>query len=276
MCNDKEIASTVSSTLVWLARFLRDYRYSMEPKRLSRAAVSMLAAGISPQTPVLVHIATHVAKFQRQDGGWSDPEETAWSMAALSQLMPDNITVTTKGLKWLATMRHLDGAWGYNPRDFCRIPTTALVCSLVPQVANQPAREWITGEWRRDFRGPAKLSYKGGFFLLSSCDTGSPLDEGLVEETISHLVHDQNDDGGFGPWKNHPIGSEAWSTGVVLWGLSQWAERVDSDIFERALLWLKNSQLPSGVWPYHYLDDGASMAVIGATAAMRQLRAGIR
>ena len=93
----------------------------------------------------------------------------------------------------------------------------------------------------------------------------------LVARTITHLAEDQNDDGGFAPWKDHPIGSEAWSTGVVLWGLSRWGELVDRTVLEKALEWLQRTQLPSGYWPYHYLDEGTSLALIGAVSAMKAL-----
>jgi len=92
-----------------------------------------------------------------------------------------------------------------------------------------------------------------------------------VFRTIEHLAKDQNEDGGFGPWKEHPIGSDPWSTGVVLWGLSRWIENVDPVVIEKALDWLRKTQLPSGYWPYHYLDDGTSLALIGAVSAMKAL-----
>ena len=120
--------------------------------------------------------------------------------------------------------------------------------------------------------GIVQLSYKAGFFLLSTGNKKELVDSSLVEKTIEYLSQDQNDDGGFAPWKNHPIGSDPWSTGVVLWGLSKWGDRVDKQIFKKALMWLRKSQLPCGVWPYHYLDDGASMAVLGIVGAQKVLQ----
>ena len=95
----------------------------------------------------------------------------------------------------------------------------------------------------------------------------------LVAQTIAHLAQDQNSDGGFAPWKGHPIGSDPWSTGVVLWGLSRWVDQVDHAVLEKALNWLQETQLPSGYWPYHYLDDGTSLALIGSVAALKSLKA---
>ena len=38
-----------------------------------------------------------------------------------------------------------------------------------------------------------------------------------------------------------------------------------------AVDWLNKTQLPNGYWSYHYLDDGTSMAVIGAVASLKAL-----
>ena len=128
--------------------------------------------------------------------------------------------------------------------------------------------DWLLDEWRKDFAGPVRLSYKAGFFLLAMAQKQK---NDLIVQTISHLAQDQNDDGGFGPWRDHPIGSDPWSTGVVLWGLSKWIDLVDAMVIEKALAWLRKTQLPSGYWPYHYLDDGTSLALIGAVSAMKAL-----
>ncbi|HOK07723.1 MAG TPA: terpene cyclase/mutase family protein [Syntrophales bacterium] len=152
-----------------------------------------------------------------------------------------------------------------------RISMTGLVSALIPDVVERRDVDWMRSEWQRDFGGPVRLSYKGGFFLL-----GMPRDREntLVSRTISHLAEDQNEDGGFAPWRGHPIGSDPWSTGVVLWGLSKWIGHVDPVVVEKALHWLGKTQLPSGYWPYHYLDDGTSLALIGAVYAMKASAAG--
>jgi hypothetical protein len=128
----------------------------------------------------------------------------------------------------------------------------------------------VRREWERDLDSPIKLSYKGAFYLLSEA-TENCHNIDLPIDTLGHLEQDQNDDGGFGPWKNHPIGSDPWSTGVVLWGLSKWIDKVNPDVVERALRWLEKTQLPSGYWPYHYLDEGTSYALIGAASAIKAL-----
>ncbi|MEI7451423.1 MAG: hypothetical protein WCJ75_17580, partial [Desulfomonile sp.] len=207
---------------------------------------------------------------QRPDGGWSDPEETAWAASAILFVHGNSDPRSQEATKWLNNVRLPTGGWGRHPRDQARIPITALISSLVPAAFKSEDITWLKNEWARDFLGPVRLSYKASFYLLAM---PQGQENELVEQTIAHLAQDQNSDGGFAPWKNHPMGSEAWSTGVVLWGLSRWRDNVDHKVLERALDWLQKTQLPSGYWPYHYLDEGASLALIGAVAAMKALAA---
>jgi len=209
---------------------------------------------------------------QHHDGGWSDPEETAWAIAVLSQLSEKNSEVVNKAMNWLGDVRHSAGGWGRHPRDQVRIPTTALVISLVPSIATPKDKAWIRQAWEKDLNRPVHLSYKGGFYLLAANSENAETIDPLVSRTIAYLADDQNDDGGFGPWRGHPVGSDPWSTGVVLWGLSKWIDYADPVIIEKALAWLEKTQLPSGYWAYHYLDEGTSYALIGAVSALRALK----
>ena len=200
-----------------------------------------------------------------------DPEETAWVASFISVVKGKTDMVVSNAIQWLKSNRHDNGGWGKHSRDRARIPTTSLVLALVPEAGVDEDYKWLTQEWTNDLSESVQLSYKAGFYLLVA---GHPLFKGkldLIDRTITHLVKDQNDDGGFGPWRNHPIGSDPWSTGVVLWGLSKWIDRFDSAVIERALQWLQATQLPSGYWPYHYLDEGTSYALIGAVSAMRAM-----
>lgn len=212
-------------------------------------------------------IGNSIKRSVKPDGGWSDPEETAWATSLLS--VHNESEAIHRATRWMSLARSKGGGWGRHPRDQVRIITTALVIALVPEVAREADWAWLRAEWARDMERPVKLSYKGGFYLLAEKkDTETP----LPDATIRFLEQDQNDDGGFGPWKDHPIGSDPWSTGVVLWGLSRWIDRVDKTIVEKALSWLERTQLPSGHWPYHYLDEGTSYALIGAVSTLKTLQ----
>lgn len=241
----------------------------IEATRVARAYFALISLN---DDQIMDAEATNMfLKIQRPDGGWSDPEETAWAVSVISQLEGEKEEAIKKAENWLNSVRYPGGGWGRHPRDQVRIPTTALVITLVPSVATDLDREWVRQAWEKDMASPVQLSYKGGFYLLTVDRETSDAADPLVTSTIAHLAEDQNDNGGFGPWKDHPIGSDPWSTGVVLWGLSKWIDRVDLQVIEKALDWLEKTQLPSGYWPYHYLDEGTSYALIGAVSAMRAM-----
>lgn len=261
----------VSASLGALRGFVRhSLDRSLEPLRLARVATAMHFLSTVTSGQLLGRAAEYLRNTQSSDGGWSDPEETAWASSVISELAGGNNKAVLKAKSWLNEIRHPGGGWGRHPRDMARIPTSALVLTLVPDVALPGDIAWVRREWQRDLSGTVKLSYKGAFYLLSEA-AGEYPDGALLTNTIDHLEHDQNDGGGFGPWKDHPIGSDPWSTGVVLWGLSKWMDRVNPKVIEKALRWLERTQLPSGYWPYHYLDEGTAYALIGAASAIKAL-----
>lgn len=241
---------------------------SLDQIRIMRAVYALLLVGNPPSSPLFQRSADYIVSTRQQDGGWVDSEESAWAIAAIRAIYGHTPTLVQSSVTWLDRARKPTGGWGRNTRGKARITTTALVAALVPNVVKHDDITWLIKEWHRDFNGPVRLSYKAGFFLLA---VPAMHTEEIVTRTLTHLSEDQNHDGGFGPWKNHPIGSDPWSTGVVLWGLSRWMTMVDKTVIHKALAWLERTQLPSGYWPYHYLDDGTSLALIGAVAAMKAL-----
>jgi len=240
----------------------------IECVRVGRAGYCLSAAFLLDKS-LLSKLIGYMLERRFDGGGWADPEETAWSLGLLSQMINGNRGGFEEDHAWLSEVRFPCGGWGHHSRDQARIPATALVIALVPEVATEVDWAWLRNEWGRDLERPVKLSYKGGFYLLAEKRDAETT---LPDTTIRFLEQDQNDDGGFGPWKDHPIGSDPWSTGVVLWGLSRWIDRVDRSVVERALDWLEKTQLPSGYWPYHYLDEGTSYALIGAVSALKALQ----
>ena len=216
-------------------------------------------------------IDDYLVHSQQKDGGWSDPEETAWCASFLFRKRNEKSSCVLSAIDWLKSSRIVYGGWGKHSRDQARIPTTALVAALLPSVILDADYKVIAQNWFKDLSDQVQLSYKAGFYLLTE-SAHKEADTSLVEKTIAYLEQNQNRDGGFGPWQNHPIGSDPWSTGVVLWGFAKWIHIVDKYVITKALDWLKKAQLPSGYWPYHYLDDGTSFALIGAVSAFQVLK----
>ena len=173
-----------------------------------------------------------------------------------------------KGRNWLSSMQLPCGAWGKSNRDQPRIPMTALASAIVPEAVNASGLEWLTKQWEADLASPVQLTYKGAFFLIAQAHSEASCNNDLIDRTLTYLNDEQEENGGFSPWKGHPVGSEPWSTGVALWGLSTVGELIPRHTVERALSWLKARQLSNGLWPYHYLDDGTAMALIGISSIL--------
>lgn len=247
-------------------------RDGMEVKRIALSCLAMQLCGLPLSGKMFEGIADAIARKQQADGGWSDIEETVLACKYLS-LFHSNEFVDSidRAKKFLLLNRNIDGAWGRSQRDISRIPITALLLYFMPKLRNDLTGQWMENAWRKDMSAETSLTYKGAFFLLAREAYQENSAEELAIDTCIYLSGEQNDDGGFAPWKNHPIGSDPWSTGIVLWGLSKWIDRVDPAVIERALHWLEVTQLPSGYWPYHYLDEGTSYALIGAVSAMRAM-----
>lgn len=242
-----------------------------ESIRIARVGWTLLFAGCNPNNILFKKVSDYLLTEQFIDGGWSDTETSAYAIAILSEVSDRNHKIFKDANNWFKNSRHSGSGWGQHSRDQARIPITALVLTLVPAMGNDGDYRWVAQEWAKDLSGSVQLSYKAGFYLLVAGHPSMQCDSDLIDRTIKHLIDDQNEDGGFAPWKNHPIGSDPWSTGVVLWGLSKWIDRVDPAVIESALHWLEVTQLPSGYWPYHYLDEGTSYALIGAVSAMRAM-----
>lgn len=245
----------------------------LDTARIARSGYAMLEAGCSRESafPGLV-LADYLIQYQQGDGGWADVEETIWSLGYLSNFGTVYRQQIQLGKKWLRSIRQNSGVWGRTNRDQPRIPITALVTRIVPDVADRRTSIWLANEWKADLNRTTPLTYKGAFYLLGQCGETTNVDERLNKRTIKYLIQEQNDDGGFAPWKGHPIGSDPWTTGIVLWGLASSGKLAPKTTIERAIQWLETSQLPNGLWPYHYLDDGTAMALIGLSGALAVLR----
>ena len=208
---------------------------------------------------------------QKDDGGWNNVRDTAL-LAELCHLRRSLEDCYQSAVSWLTEVRKDNGGWGLTERDTSRIPITGLLLHLLSELPDSKAVSWLTDEWGKDLESDTRLTYKGGFFLLGLSASGVLVhDCPLIEETYTYLFEEQNEDGGFGPWKNHPIGSDPWSTGTVLLGLLSYPELAKRDVIERAVNWLAENQLPNGLWAYHYIEEGSAYAYWGLVEALKFL-----
>lgn len=229
-----------------------------------RVARSAVLSGAAPW-----QILSRVRASQRDDGGWVDNEDSVWCTALLVPERPGT-PETAAALDWLGQRRVPGGGWGRNPRDQARIPLTAAALRFVGESIAEP-QDWrcLDGLWTADLDMDVQLTYKGGFYLACQVANAAPTD--LVRRTYEYMHSQPNEDGGFGPWKGHPIGSDPWSTGVCLAGLARFPELADLKVVRRAVEWLVETQLPSGYWPYHFIDEGTAYAYWGLSEAVRLL-----
>ena len=257
-----------------LAHFLyAGLQQKLEPIRLARVGYSLLTSGCSVRGSFPGDsLSSYLITAQHGDGGWADVEETLWCLGYLASFAERYEKEIANGRKWLASVQLPCGAWGKSKRDQPRIPVTTLSSVLVPEIVDSSALKWLANQWEADLASPTQLTYKGAFFLLAHAYSHASSDNDLVDRTITYLKNEQEEDGGFSPWKGHPVGSDPRSTGIALWGLSKVGELAPRRTIERALSWLKSKQLPNGLWPYHYLDDGTAMALIGVSSILPVLR----
>ncbi len=247
----------------------RNLSNNFEVIRVGRMGYVLIATSCSPSVPLLAdQLVSYLKATQQNDGGWADVEETLWCLGLLSAYDDKFENELTIGKNWVKTKQLSCGAWGKSERDQPRIPITALASILVPRIVDKKALKWIADQWKTDLRSPTQLTYKGAFFLLSQMHTEASIDNELIENTTHYLIKQQSDDGGYGPWQDHPIGSDPWSTGIVLWGLSTLGDSAPKDTIKRAVSWLETTQLSNGLWPYHYIDDGSAMALIGLSKSI--------
>jgi hypothetical protein len=254
----------LQAVILFLLTFLkRSLRKNLEPFRLAQASLFLARSGGSLISPILLETAKAISKDRQLDGGYGDVRETAFAVSYLSELegYEEN---AEKGLEWLANEKRSREGWGYSRRDRTRIPVTALVHHLLPDLRTEESRIWMVNEWLKDRENKPLLSYKTAFVLIDGTD-----DATIREEMETALLSQQEENGGFGPWKSHPAGPDAWCTGIALLALAQIQTKEAHQAGIRALHYLKQTQCPQGFWPYHYLDTGAAWALYGMSSFIR-------
>lgn len=87
-----------------------------------------------------------------------------------------------------------------------------------------------------------------------------PFNENIISETMCWLSLQQEDNGGFGPWKDHPVGSNVFCTSIALIGILQYIDKYPEYkiCLKRAYDYICKTQLINGIWPYHELEDGGA------------------
>ncbi len=266
---DKDVPKTeaaIQRSIICLSQIVRNFYFKeIELTRICRVAVLSKESGINPDTILYHKLAKKCIDMQRDDGGWTDVVETMWCTSLLN-FFGEFSDPVEKALRWLRGQSYKDGGWGKSIRDPARIPVTGLLLYLLPQLSSDRDLKWLESKWYQERKHKPCLTYKAAFTLMAFRKNDyHPENQDLISKTVRWLSGQQNDDGGWGPWKGHPVGSDLWCTGIDMVGLLQFPDKVSQKALWKALKWLKKKQLPNGLWPYHYIEEGSSWALYALT-----------
>jgi len=231
-------------------------RKGLELKRITKTSALLMMSGLSSNS-IPINIVERCIREQNNDGGWVGVLDTIWNTQFLKLLSrPEFHLNIEKALNYLETQKNPEGLWGRSIRDISRIPVSALFFYLFPRMTNNIELTLLEELWEKE---KGSLTYKAGYTLMAfSHNDYIPKASGLIEEAVYWLLNQQNEDGGFSPWKEHPVDSDVFCTSIASLGLACYSDHVPSDVFIKARKWLLDNRLKSGIWKYHEIEDGAS------------------
>jgi prenyltransferase beta subunit len=139
----------------------------------------------------------------------------------------------------------------------------------VPDLRNNHVISWLENEWLKDLDSATNLNYKGAWYLLVYCKLYKDysLSSVLFNRTVDYLVNEQREDGGWGPWKNHPAPTDSFITGITSAALADACvinrtQQIEG-VFYKSIKWFQNNQLENGLFPTHYIEEGSAWCYLG-------------
>lgn len=244
----------------------------LDLERILKVALILIKSGANKNNHIFSNVAQTCLNQQKNDGGWVSVEDSMWSTSFLKEFSKYSEEYSF-GLEWLKSQQLFCHAWGKTKRDTGRIPLTAQLLFLLPELSSVESLSWLEQEWKKDFLNDPKLTYKSAFSLTAWKSNNYILtDETFLTDTLKWLASEQNDDFGWGPWRGHPVGSSPFCTGVALVGLLQYPDLVDRQVIVNGLEWIRKKQLPNGLWPDHYIEEGSAWCFYALTEGYRFLK----
>ena len=237
----------------------------IELPRITKCSTQLLMTGFSSNS-IPNSILNDCLSAQNNDGGWVSVVDTIWNTKFLSFYSNNNNAsiAITNSLKYLMENRVKFG-FGRSKRDICRIPVTGIALYLLPELASSYSLKWLEDLWISEKNG---LTYKAAYTLMAfKKNNYVPILENLIYDIIEWLVSQQEHDGGFSPWKEHPVGSNVYCTSVALIGLIQYIDEYPElkSTIDKAYVYICNNQLVNGLWAYHELEDGGAWGLAALT-----------
>jgi hypothetical protein len=236
-------------------------RKGIENSRIIKTSCLTLLSGVSPSC-IPTEVVQCSVNNQRDDGGYIGTSDTMFNALFLShycEFQPH----AAKAFDWIQNNADKNGGWGRTQRDMSRIPVTGLLLYFSPQLVQPKHLLWLEKTWKNE---PNSLTYKAAYTLAAfSKNFYEPQDKTIITNTIEWLSSQQEPNGSFAPWKNHPVGADIICTSIATLGLLAYVRERDRDTILAAYHYMKNTQLPSGIWPYHEIEDGTSWGLYAMT-----------
>lgn len=236
-------------------------RKNIEISRITKTAALLLMSGLSSKN-ISSEILQKCVESQHQDGGFVGNSDTIWNICLLNKFEQYRSNAD-KALEWLTANSNPEGGFGRSKRDMCRIPVTGLALYLLPQIAEKRHLEWLENNWLLEANS---LTYKAAFTLLAfHTNNYMPNCGNLINDNMQWLAAQQEENGGFAPWRNHPVGANIYCTAIAVLGLLSYGKDIYAEKIRKAYEYMKITQLISGIWPCHEIEDGSSWGLYAMT-----------
>lgn len=240
----------------------------IEISRITKTAALLLMSGLSVRD-VDPKIIRACLDSQKADGGFIGNSDTIWNIKLL-EYYPECHEHRRRALDWLRQGNGSDPGYGRSKRDMHRIPVTGLALYLIPELADCDICAWLEDTWLTEKNS---LTYKAAYTLLAfRRNNYSPRNDTLIDDTVAWLVSQQQDSGGFAPWRDHPVGENVYCTAVATLALIEQQQSSLNQSIIKAYEYLCLTQLNSGIWAYHEIEDGAGWGLLALTDCERYLR----
>jgi hypothetical protein len=246
------VGNKATLALVHMTREM--FRKKIELGRIVKTSALLILSGVSPNC-IDDRIVKACVKSQFADGGFIGNTDTIWSICLLRQYQTFDQQINS-AIAWLQSNSDENGGFGRTKRDMHRIPVTGLALYLLPQLAQEKHLRWLERTWADEINS---LTYKAAYTLMAfKKNNYMPYDKTMIDNTIDWLAGQQEENGGFAPWLKHPAEPDIYCTAIGTLGLLSYGSARYFGEIHKAYRYMKNTQLPSGIWPYHEIEDGAS------------------
>lgn len=244
------------------------FRKNIEIRRITKTCALLLLSGLSPHD-IPKAIIDKCLSSQQDDGGFIGNTDTLWNIKLL-EFFPQYMEERNRAIEWLTTNNGNEEGFGRSKRDMHRIPVTGLAFYLLPEIATEKNLEWLEHTWSSEVNS---LTYKAAYTILafSKKKYEPKRNSKLIHEAAVWLREQQETSGGFAPWLNHPVGENVYCTAIALIALISMQDDSYRETIKRAYDYLCRTQLKSGIWPYHEIEDGASWGLYALSQAEKYL-----